>query len=98
ELRPSWSAIGFDPLRLPLEREVLRVFDCAGLSEGQLSPERRAALGLPPAPAGHYRPTESLSWWAQRAKQRRDAGRGEANDGDGDDDDDDDVNDGEDDG
>lgn len=72
QLRPSWSAIGFDPLRLPLEREVLRVFDCAGLREGQLSPERRAALGLPPAPDDHYRPTQSLSWWTQRAKHAGD--------------------------
>ncbi|MEZ4383553.1 MAG: hypothetical protein R3A79_19640 [Nannocystaceae bacterium] len=64
--RPAWSAVGFDPRRLPVEREVLRALDCDLLRDGQLSPERRAALGLPPAP-GRHRPTELPTWWDQRA-------------------------------
>ena len=55
-IRPSWTTIGHDPLRLELKREPLKVFECAMLREGQLSPERRAQLGLPRAPEGHYRP------------------------------------------
>jgi len=56
KIRPSWTSVGHDPLRLQLKRKPLKVFECAMLPEGQLSPERRAQLGLPPAPEGHYRP------------------------------------------
>ena len=72
KIRPSWTTIGHDPLRLHLKREPLKVFECAILREGQLSPERREKLGLPAAPKGHYRPVvvETLAERAERAEQR----------------------------
>ncbi|MCB9566913.1 MAG: hypothetical protein H6710_06830 [Myxococcales bacterium] len=69
-IRPSWTSIGFDPMRLPLARRELEVFECDLLPQGQLSPEIRARLGLPPAPAGHYKPLELETWWT-RAEGRR---------------------------
>lgn len=60
-IRPSWTTVGFDPMRLPLSEEQLEVFECALLPQGQLSPALRERLGLPPAPG--YRPIELETWW-----------------------------------
>lgn len=65
ELRPSWTSIGFDPLRLPVTETHLRTIECAVTPEAQLSPAIRARLGLPPAPDGHYLPIEVETWWTE---------------------------------
>jgi len=77
KIRPSWTTVGHDPLRLHLKREPLKVFECALLREGQLSPERRAQLGLPRAPKGHYRPVRDRA--AERAArlERKNRKRGD---------------------
>jgi len=76
-IRPGWTSIGFDPMRLPLHREPLKEFECARLREGQLSPARREALGFPPAPEGHYRPTEHRTWVTRVDEDNDDDGTSE---------------------
>lgn len=82
ELRPSWTAVGFDPLRLPVTETPLRTIECATTTEAQLSPEVRARYGLPPAPAGHHLPLEVETWWteAQRAAAGDDPQGGDGDD------------------
>ncbi len=84
KIRLGWTAIGHDPLRLSLRREPLKVFECAMLREGQLSPGARQELGFEPAPEGHYRPTvierpaERAARLEERLRARDEAGaRGE---------------------
>ncbi len=72
-IQTTWTTLGYDPLRLPLHRKPLEVYECALLREGQLSPQRRSKLGLSEAPAGHYRPAKLKTWVdeAARGEQER---------------------------
>jgi len=75
-VRFPWSAIGFDPMRLPLERRELESVDCRSARQAQLSPELRQRFGLPPAPEGHYRPLDAPTWWDKAEAERRIEERG----------------------
>jgi hypothetical protein len=75
-VRFPWSSIGFDPMRLPVERRELESVDCRTTRQAQLSPELRQRFGLPPAPEGHYRPLDAPTWWDKAEAERRAQERG----------------------
>jgi hypothetical protein len=58
-------------MSLPLGQEKEESIRCSTTRQGQLPPEIRERLGLPPGPANHYRPIFLRTWKDRQDSEER---------------------------